>query len=91
MANPAISAALTSNIWTKVVTNKTDFSISTLTGNYSDYEWTYRVTGDPAPDPVTNLNEAVSFTDVTESFSFSAAVDLYLMPRGFAGLVRVDA
>jgi len=91
MADPSISAALTSNVWTKVVTNKTDFSIHTLTGDYSQYKWTYRTTGQPAPDPATNLNEAKSLKSNYEGFSFSAAIDLYLMPRGFAGQVEVDA
>lgn len=90
MAEPSIAAITPANAWVKVATNVTTGFVHVLTGSPINYVHTYRTTGGAAPDPVANLNEAVSFKKVTEEISASVAIDVYVMNTKEVGSVRVD-
>lgn len=86
MADPVI-VACPADTWTKVATNQTSGFVHIKTGYNRDWNQTYRDTGGSAP---TDLSDAVKFLKPTEVINASAGIDVYVMPVGGAGSVRVD-
>ena len=85
MADPVI-VACPAEVWTKVATNVTAGLIH-IKDNFGQWQQTYVDTGNPAP---TGLTKGVKFTNPTMEISSSVGIDVYVMPQGSAGSVRVD-
>lgn len=85
MANPVVVPCPV-GIWTKVATNQTTGLIHIVKIDPDAYYQTYRITDDVAP---TDLTDAVPFTDVLQ-ISDALGIDVYIWPKGGAGIVRVD-
>ena len=88
MPNPAIVACST-GAWTKVATNVQSGFVWLLKTS-SFYYHTYRLTGQDAPDPVTDKAEQVRIPKPGLSISASAGIDVYVFCKVIAGSVRVD-
>lgn len=88
MADPVI-VACPKDVWTKVATNQTTGMIHILKTDSNSYAWTYRDTGEAAPALPTTKPEAVPFNPALQ-ISASAGIDVYVMPSGEDGSVRVD-
>lgn len=89
MADPVI-VACPQNVWTKVATNVTSGLVHIKNNNPGVYLQTYRVTAGAAPDDVTDLDEGVAIIGPSIPIEATAGIDVYIMPRGAAGSVRVD-
>ena len=88
MADPAIIAC-PKDVWTKVVTNKTTGMIHILKTDPNSYAWTYRDTGEAPPALPATKPEAVPFNPALQ-ISAAAGIDVYVIPDGKDGSVRVD-
>lgn len=89
MANPVI-VACASNVWTKVATNVTSGQVHIKDNKAEKYLQTYRTTGEAAPDDDDDLAEGIPLLYPTTQIEATAGIDVYIMPRGAAGSVRVD-
>lgn len=89
MADPVI-AACPADVWTKVATNVTSGQVHIKDTRPGAYLQTYRTTGGDAPDDVDDLVEGIPLIDPTTPIEATAGIDVYIMPRGAAGSVRVD-
>lgn len=88
MANPSVISC-TKDVWTRVAQSVVAGAIYNMTPGV-EFLQTYRMTGQAAP---TNGNDSVpAFLYKHEPLSISApeAIDVYLMPVGQDGSVRVD-
>lgn len=90
MAEP-VFFNLPKDVFTKVAEGVTTGVISKKTEAPQTYLQTYRNTGNPAPDNDVELGVPM-FQDlrVSEEISNSNLIDVYVMPVGANGLVRVD-
>lgn len=90
MADPAIISC-PKDVWTKVATAVTSGQIHKMKNKGVAYLQTYRDTGGAVPttDDPTDGVEAFEGS-FTENISASVAIDIYLMPLGKDGEVRVD-
>jgi hypothetical protein len=88
MANPAV-VSCAKDVWTKVATNVTSGAIYNMTPQV-EFMQTYRTTGQSAPSGNTEAVPAFIYKHEPLSISAPAAIDVYLMPVGVAGSVRVD-
>lgn len=86
MGDPVI-VACTKDVWEKVATNVTAATVWKKSTGPNVYYQTYRDTGTGAP---TDLTDAIPMTEPAQTFSFSAAADIYIYAKGKAGSVRVD-
>jgi len=88
MANPSIKQ-LTAYVWTKVATNVTAGIVHKISNSPNKYLQTYRMTGGTEP---TGKTEGVPlFVDgPSENISATSGIDVYIMPVGSDGKVRID-
>lgn len=89
MANPVIVPCPV-DVWTKVATNVTTGVIHIKDTKPGSYLQTYRMTGEAAPHNTDDLPEGVTINGPREAIEATAGIDVYIMPRGVAGSVRVD-
>lgn len=90
MAEP-VFFDLSEGVFTKVAEAVTTGVISKKTEAPQEYLQTYRNTGNPKPDDDAELGVAM-FQDlrVSEDIINSNLIDIYIMPIGADGRVRVD-
>lgn len=88
MADPVIVACPV-DVWTKVATNVTSGQIHIKDSKPGMYLQTYRMTGNAAP-AAGNPAEGVQIDGASTPIEATAGIDVYIMPRGAAGSVRVD-
>lgn len=88
MADPVI-VPCAADVWTKVATNVTTGQVHIKDTAPGTYLQTYRMTGGAAPaagDP----SEGVQINGPSVPIEATAGIDVYIMPRGADGAVRVD-
>jgi hypothetical protein len=93
MADP-VGVDCPADTWTKVATNVTAGMVWLLINAPSQYFFTYRDTGNPAPTTLDDrtLFASTSIDGTTPGMPISAAtgIDVYIYPTKAAGRVRVD-
>lgn len=88
MPNPVFTD-LTKDVFTKVATNVTTGQVHKI-NTTPVYVQTYKLTGEGAPANTRALGVPMFEQAITELISSSAAIDVYIMPVGVAGRIRVD-
>lgn len=83
MADP-VNVPCTKDIWNLAATGVQVGTISKVE-NAGLYVWTYVMTTNPKPADNDLTNEVVM--DNQQPFSFAAAVDIYVMPKGKDGSI----
>lgn len=89
MADPVI-VPCPADVWTKVATNVTAGQVHIKDTRPGDYLQTYRMTGGAAPD-AGDPSEGAKITGPFALIEATAGIDVYIMPLGAAGSVRVDS
>lgn len=89
MANPVFED-LTKDVFTKVATAVTTGQIHRIESLPKKYLQTYKLTGEAAPANDAALGVPLFQQGITETISSSAAIDVYIMPIGEDGRIRVD-
>ena len=89
MANPAF-INLTKDIFTLVATAVTTGQVHRINTQPRAYLSTYKLTGEAAPANDATLGVPAFVPSDIEEISSSEQIDVYLMPVGVAGRVRVD-
>lgn len=78
------------NAWTKVATSLTTCKVNRISGGV-DFVHTYRTTGSAAPTAGDASEGVRAFIGAdSEYYSATEAVDIYFMPLGNAGVLRLD-
>jgi hypothetical protein len=88
MANPAIIDITPKDTWVKVATAVTYGEVWVI-NNDPHYIHTYKLTGQAAPDNVTDRPKAVNL-EINASIASAEEIDVYVMATGAVGQVRVD-
>ena len=89
MANPVL-VACAKNVWTKVATNVTTGQVHIKNNKPEKYLSTYRSNGELSPDDLDDLEEGIPLIYPSTPIEATAGIDVYIMPRGEDGSVRVD-
>lgn len=89
MANPVIIDC-TKDVWTKVATDVVTGQVHKKSEVPQLYLHTYRLTGETAPALKTEGVEIFIHENLSENISALAGIDVYIMPIGEDGKVRVD-
>ena len=85
MPNPDIISCPV-DVWTKIATGITSGIVHVIDTSPNVYLHTYRLT---TQDPPVNNDDAAPF-ELALQIANSAAIDVYIQPKGKAGSVRVD-
>lgn len=88
MANPALISCA-KDVWTRVAQSVVAGAIYNMTPSV-EFLQTYRMTGQSAPSDGSDSVPAFIYKHEPLSISAPEAIDVYLMPIGSAGVVRVD-
>ena len=89
MADP-VFIDLTKDIWTVVATNVTEGAIRKKSRKPQQYNHMYVDTGNPAPIDIEDGVQIFLDGSNTEAIGAGAGIDVYIMPIGENGRVRVD-
>jgi hypothetical protein len=89
MANPLI-VDCPKEVWTKVATDVVTGQVHKKSEEPELYLHTYRLTGEAAPTIRTEGVEIFIYENLSENISALAGIDVYVMPIGEDGKVRVD-
>lgn len=90
MADPSF-VNIPNGVWTKILTNVTSGIIWKITE--TEYIYTYRMTGNPAPTLESDGVRIFKDDDESDnqvSLSANAGIDIYLWAKNKDGRVRVD-
>ena len=88
-SNPAV-VTCTKDTWVKVATGILIGVVYRLSTSPEKYVQTIRLTGQAAPEVMTDAAEVFTNGDTAATISSDAAVDVYVLACGAAGSVRVD-